>query len=388
MIKGEAMKIKYKSSILILYFFLFIIFSACQKQEVGWKGEIKTVDGVKVVHNFEPVPEESFKPIEFLVDLSIGVEEGDENYMFNYPVDIDSDSEGNIYVLDYQDRNIRKFDPRGKFVTLFGRTGQGLGEFERPYSMVIDHQNNFHVGDYLARKIEVFSQAGIYQKTLSLDFLYFFSVNKNNELIIGHDVYDEDGNRFYNVGRFDFQKKEVEDFFSQIQYCPARIMKGEFVYEFPYYVRWDINSKDHIYVASGVAYEISVISPEGNLLFKFTKDLNPVKVKGEEMNMISDMLQKRGPNPFMPNLVYPVFRYIAIDEKDRVWVEHYQPTWRNRFNTETRYDVFSSEGKFLFSAKINRHISRHLIFKNGFIYALAADESGFIKALRLRMIEN
>jgi len=43
-------------------------------------------------------------------DLSIGIDEGDENYMFSYPFDVDSDSHGNIYVLDFTERTIKKMN--------------------------------------------------------------------------------------------------------------------------------------------------------------------------------------------------------------------------------------------------------------------------------------
>ena len=134
-------------------------------------------------------------------------------------------------------------------------------------------------------------------------------------------------------------------------------------------------------------YEISVFSPEGKLLFKFISDYNHVKVSGEEMKKISDSRYRKGPNPFRANLVYPVFKFISIDEKDRIWIEHYQPDWRKGTKKETIYDVFSFDGKFLFSTKITGHLYPQLIFKNGYLYALAKVESGYSRALRLRMIE-
>ncbi|GAH71078.1 unnamed protein product, partial [marine sediment metagenome] len=66
----------------------------------------------------------------------------------------------------------------------------------------------------------------------------------------------------------------------------------------------------------------------------------------------------------------------------------YEPFWRDKPRTETSYDVFSSGGKFLFSTKINKYVYPQLIFKNGYIYTLSRVESGYTKALRLRMKEN
>src|SRR4030042_2201270 len=94
-----------------------------------------------------------------------------------------------------------------------------------------------------------------------------------------------------------------------------------------------------------------------------------------------------GPNPFMQNPYYPVFESLAIDERDRVWIQHYQPKWTDRINQETPYDVYSPEGIFLFETRIPGHVYSTLVFKNGFIYALKKGESGYPKAVRLKLEE-
>jgi len=95
----------------------------------------------------------------------------------------------------------------------------------------------------------------------------------------------------------------------------------------------------------------------------------------------------RGPNPYSRRLVYPVFKSISIDEEDKVWIEHYKPVWSNKTNKETIYDVFSSEGIFQFTVKIPGHIYPHLTFKNDSIYALNKDESGYSRAVRIKIAE-
>ncbi len=116
--------------------FLFL-FQFCNKKSEIPSFETTMIDGVKVVRNFKVEPEKAYKEIEFLEDLSIGVVEGDENYMFNYPVNVDSDSEGNIYVLDYRDCVIKKYGPDGEFIKIIGGKGQGPGEFELAYCLFI-----------------------------------------------------------------------------------------------------------------------------------------------------------------------------------------------------------------------------------------------------------
>lgn len=374
---------------ILLVFVLFLLLLCCGTKEK--KVERYMEDGVEVVHNIEMDLSKTFKDFNFVEDLIIGVEEGDENYMFAYPADIESDEEGNIYILDYRDCVVRKYDSQGKFLKQFGRKGQGPGEFQAPYCMFLTPQNKIYVKDAGANKIEEFSLDGIHQKTHSFDMLYFFKVNKNNDFIVDFSTFNEDGIRYICVGKVDFQKNKPDAFLCERQYWPARWSDNDFVYDYPYYIRWDINSKDNIYAASAVGYEISVFDPNGKLLFKFNKDFNPVPVTAEELAKISESRNKvtmdRGPNPYNSKLVYPAFKYIAIDDKDRIWIEHYQPAWINRINERTIYDVFSSDGVFLFTTKIPGHIYPQLVFKNGYIYAFRKYESGYSQAVRIKMIE-
>lgn len=396
------MKTKIKFSFItwisILLVLCFISLSACKKQETGWRGEIKTIDGVKVVHNFEPDPEESFKPIEFIVDLSIGEEEYDENYMFSRPREIDADTKGNVYVLDSEEQTIKKYNLQGKHIKNIGRGGEGPGEFQRPGHLCISEQGNIFVADWMTRKIHEFNLDGEFQRATYLDRLDQISITNDEELIIGAK-YPEEGQRneiryFYKVGKYDQQKDEMLDFYSQKQMRTARVSDGTFTFEYPVFVKWDINSQNHIVIATANKYEMNVFTPEGGLLFKFNLDRKPIPVKDEAKRKISEILKRIRSglgidDPEVRKIVeyYALFSCISIDEKDRIWVEHYEPFWRDKPRTETSYDVFSSDGKFLFSTQIDKNVYPKLIFKNGYIYTLSRDESGYTTALRLRMRE-
>ncbi len=382
----------------ILLVLCIIISTACKKQETGWRGKIETVDGVKVVHNFEPDPEEPFKPIEFIVDLSIGEEEYDENYMFSAPRDIDADSQGNIYVLDSREFTIKKYDSQGKHIKNIGRFGQGPGEFDYPRYLCVSEGGNIYVTELLERKVEVFNLEGEYQRVIDAKNLDVISVTRNEELIIGAR-YPEKGEKdeiryFYKVGKYNQQKDEILEFYRQEQLGTARVSDGTFTFEYPVFVRWDINSQNHIVIATANKYEMNIFTPEGGLLFKFNLDRKPIPVKDEVKSKISKILKgiRTGlgiDDPEIRKIVeyYPVFNCISIDEKDRIWIEHYEPFFKDNPRTETTYDVFSSDGKFLFTTQINQNVYPQLIFKNGYIYTLSRDESGYTKALRLRMIE-
>jgi len=62
-------------------------------------------------------------------DLTIGVESGDENLMFGSVADIGLDAAGNIFILDWNNSRIQKFDAAGKFLkSIVLKQGQGPEE--------------------------------------------------------------------------------------------------------------------------------------------------------------------------------------------------------------------------------------------------------------------
>jgi hypothetical protein len=374
----------------VIFLGSFFLDQSCAKSDKPTY-EVKVRDGVKVVHNFRISPDKAFRDLQFIEELSIGAEEGDVNYVFNNPSDIEADENGNIYVLDSRDCVVKKYGPDGEYLRQFGSGGQGPGEFQRPSSIFASDQDKIYVGDVAAAEIEEFSLSGDYLRTMRVDLASYFYISRDGELLVEQRTFDDQGNMYLGVGPFDFQTQLGQPLFRQRQFWPARVMDDRFFYEFPYFVRWNVNSKDSVYVGSAVQYEISVFDKRGNLQFRFSKEFDPIPVTGEERKKLSERLS-RGPaltekNPYKENPIYPVFKYISCDEKDRVWVENYQPGWRDTTLKETRYDVFSADGIYLLSTAIPGHLYPQLVFKNGYLYSLRRDDSGYSKALRFRIIE-
>lgn len=382
----------------IIIIILIVLFHGfCTRQKTTWQGTIEEVNGITIIKN----PKEPIFPkkiVAFEEDLTMGVEEGDKDYMFNYPVDIDSDSEGNIYVLDRGDNNIKKYDSQGAFIQTIGRKGEGPGEFQSPRFLCISDQDDIYV-DKGRNQIEIFALNGKYQRTQTLDNVDQIKVNGIDELFVGYNTYIEGEEnqleRVYKLGIYDDQSNTIIDYYHQKQNLYARLSDGEFTFEYPIFVRWNINSKNHICVAAANRYELSVFSSHGELLFKFSRNFPPVKVTGEAGQKISEIINKleQGSNRDFSNTkklceFYPVFSSISIDEKDRIWVKHYKPIWRDRPVTETGFDIFSSEGEYLFNTKVTGNIYTELVCKNEYIYSLVEGEEGFTKAVRYRLVED
>jgi len=74
------------------------------------------------------------------------------------PTGIAVDSDGNLYVCDTLNDRVEEFDADGKFISTFGKPGDGPGYFARPKGIAIDADNHIWVADGQQDRVQVFNQ--------------------------------------------------------------------------------------------------------------------------------------------------------------------------------------------------------------------------------------
>lgn len=100
-----------------------------------------------------PARKRNWKPISL---HKVGVLGGENQELIN-PAIIRTDRTGNVFIFDYGDLKLKRYDEDGSFVRSYGNgRGEGTGKFKNPTDFAIDRNGNIWVCDPVAEKITIF----------------------------------------------------------------------------------------------------------------------------------------------------------------------------------------------------------------------------------------
>jgi len=124
-------------------------------------GEFNYPQGVKVHQNQVYVCDCNNNQTQvFGLELTYFGTQGSGQGQYNGPVDLDFDSQGNIYVSEYGKNRVQVLDPNGRYLRQFGHK-RGPGKLKEPGGIHIAH-DCVYVSNYRSNRIAVFHLSGTF----------------------------------------------------------------------------------------------------------------------------------------------------------------------------------------------------------------------------------
>lgn len=331
---------------------------SCSKDS-GKNYSIEVIDGIKVIKNTNiPSIEDlviSAKEI-FRIEGIDDSNEGTAREMV-WPRFLDTDSKGNIFIIDMGSSSVKKFDKNGKFIKSFGSKGTGPGELDRPFMIALLNDIVFVAGSS-ARRISKFDTDGNYISEFLIKGTlprYLQPLGKDKFIcfkMLFHQ-FEKGEEQTFNLVITDSQFQDISTILEwRKRFDPA---SNDFLDQFtPYAV-----GADKIFAAenSEDLYKIKVFDFSGQLLYIIQKDYHKIPFNKFELDELNSTLEKTekkfGAQEYQPikSTYKKAINGMYYDKEGRLFVAS-----SVKRNQENRYDflvdVFK-DGIFLKKIKLD-----------------------------------
>lgn len=225
-----------------------------------------------------------------------------EKEILEKPTDIAIDNQENIFITDYGAGDVKIYDKNGKLKKVFGRRGEGPGEFLRPFTIDF-HQNKFCMVD--TGRFHIYLYDNEFNKIT--DFFYIVGraplVLTDDSIVTGDYFKSEDGKEYVGI-IFDFSGKIKE------LLIPIPWPKGDFWHRVGLEGFVDIDKNKNIYYS--LKREIKI--------YKFDNSGRRLKVFGKI------------PSYYKPPKLTKKFKEWLFQRKKDSWEEwYYSYSWVSGF---------------------------------------------------------
>lgn len=177
-----------------------------------------------------------------------------------YGGDLVVDQKGNIYVADGSNYRVQVFDAQGRYVRQWGKQGQGEGEFQVPWTIAIDGQDNIYVGDFTGY-IQKFDSNGKFLGKLGAG-------QGTGTAQFSVAVHDVEADAQGNIYAADFKLPRVMKFdptgkfLAEWKDCGAKEFTPSGL---------GVDTLGNLYVADASAFRVCKFDPQGSLLSTWGK---------------------------------------------------------------------------------------------------------------------
>ena len=184
-------------------------------------------------------------------------EEGDAPGQYKEPRGIAVDNRGTLYVADFRNYRIQKFDSKGFFITSWGEEGNYPGQFNDPCGVAVDREGHVYVADTFNHRVQVFDANG--------KFLLHFE----GGFFAPHDIAVDGKGRIWVA---DTGNGMIKIFSSDGKPLKVIGRKGSGEGEFNNPNSVAIDQKGKVYVADTGNKRVQILDREGNYVSEFKVD--------------------------------------------------------------------------------------------------------------------
>jgi len=212
------------------------------------------------------------------------------------PSGIATDSSGNVFVADYGNDRIQKFDSSGTYLSQFGTTGAGNGQFDSPRWIAIDSSNNIYVTEVGNLRVQKFNSAGTYitqwgsfgSGNSQFNDIEGIAINDN----LGR-VYVCDGNNF-RIQYFDLTGTYLGQWGNSSNFPPTN--------GFDYVFNVAVDDNDYVYTIDQNTGKVYIFDANGGYISQFGNYSTYGALAGVTINGNDLYLAEDSPN----QVVYPM----------------------------------------------------------------------------------
>jgi hypothetical protein len=321
-----------------------------------------------------------------------------DDVFFEMTMDAVSGAQGNIYVADYRAHRIYKFAPSGKFLSSFGREGQGPGDLSGP-AFIAEAGDRIMVYEIRNRRFSFFDHEGAFLSHHAEQGLGY-RIQKmrglpNGDFVVEWDITDfsqpdtPQDCRIEICGPDMKKKKTLVKGRIRLQKIIREPVRTNVPMPFPRRYHWDVSPDGHIIVGFSGKYEIDVFDSAGEKIRSFSRPYSLLPVTKEDQKDFYDSLSfsssdgtrlQEPPEFIRKHVVFPsekpVFRDILVDSRGNILVCPHMKTQAEEWRA---FDAFDAEGNFIAAVRIEGEAprpfsSRLRLDKDGFWWCHTDDE--------------
>lgn len=352
--------------------------------EAAYPVKIETVDGVRTVLN-PSYPKEGVQRFGLRDDLSIGGEEGGAESVLNRPQALAVDAQGDIYVMDWGDVDIKVFAPDGRLLRKFGKQGQGPGEFDTPAYFTLAADGRVFLLSGRQHRILILDAAGTYLSSFRLDgFCDNLGVDSRNRIYCslfltpeprGSETYELLQNRMalFRTDETGGQRTALGEYPNGLMLMKMMKVGGESGVasmssrESPK-TSWLVGPGDRVFMGFNKDYLLTVYDPDWKPVLRFGREFTPLR---------HPQYKPDGPHPEF----YPAFSdwHKFFDAEGNLWLEQYV----EEENKDHVYDVFSPEGIYLRQVRVPETL---FLVRGDLAYSIIRQEDEFLVVKRFKLV--